>query len=400
MLSTADATAIIRSCVATSDTETVPLAAAAGRTLRQAAIAERDQPPFDRVMMDGIALCAGDLEANDGRLPLQGMQAAGDDVLELEPGHAIEIMTGAVLPAGADSIVPVERIRIEDGVAVVDDDFVVHAGRFVHPRGSDHAAGARLIEPGRQIAAADIAILASCGLADVSVSRLPDVAVISTGNELVPAGQAILPQQIRLSNGPAIVALVEGHRLARAVADHLPDDPETLRAAIERQLQSADVLVLSGGVSMGKADFVPGILADLGVEQRFHRVAQRPGKPLWFGTGADGKLVFGLPGNPVSALVCCREYVVPALALAAGRAASPPLNATLARDVAFEPDLTCFLPVRIAISASGQQLAMPVHTNTSGDFASLGGTDGYVELVREQATFPAGSAVPLRYWTR
>lgn len=158
------------------------------------------------------------------------------------------------------------------------------------------------------------------------------------------------------------------------------------------------MLVLSGGVSKGKADYVPEVLSELGVAVEFHRISQRPGKPMWFGTGARGQAVFALPGNPVSTLVCCRQYVVPALDKMSGASPSPQVFANLTEDVSFTPRLTCFLPVRIVTSAAGQSLAMPVPTNTSGDFAALGRTDGYVELALERTLFSSGTTVPFTRW--
>jgi molybdopterin molybdotransferase len=171
-----------------------------------------------------------------------------------------------------------------------------------------------------------------------------------------------------------------------------------LKEWIAVHLDAADVIILSGGVSMGKADYVPEVLAELGVEVIFHRISQRPGKPMWFGKGPDGQSVFALPGNPVSALVCCRQYVIPALAKASLAATQAPEFASLASDVTFKPDLTCFQPVRLISNAAGQVLAMPVKTNTSGDFTALSATDGYVELPRDQAEFPAGTPVFLHRW--
>jgi molybdopterin molybdotransferase len=149
---------------------------------------------------------------------------------------------------------------------------------------------------------------------------------------------------------------------------------------------------------MGKADYVPAVLGDLGVEVVFHKVSQRPGKPMWFGTGPGGQAVFALPGNPVSALVCCRQYVIPALGKASAAVPMPPQFASLASAVTFMPDLTCFQPVRLVSSAAGQVLAIPVQTNTSGDFTALSATDGYVELAQEQSQFPAGTSVLLHRW--
>jgi len=244
----------------------------------------------------------------------------------------------------------------------------------------------------------DIAVIASAGLTEVAVSKTPLVRIISTGNELVPAGSAIQAHQVRLSNGPAIQAMLGQHGYSDCAQDHIVDEPDKLRNRIVRHLEEADILILSGGVSMGKADYVPDVLAELGVELVFHKVSQRPGKPMWFGIGPGGQAVFALPGNPVSALICCRQYVVPALDAASMAAAAPPEFASLSKDILFEPDLTCFQPVRLVSNAAGVVLAMPVKTNTSGDFTALSGTDGYVELAREQNHFAAGTAAFLHRW--
>ena len=349
-------------------------------------------------MMDGVALRFTDLEKGIRRFPIQALQAAGDEALALRSGECIEIMTGASLPQNADCVVPVERISIEDDLAVIDEGYFAEAGQFIHARASDHAVDTDLLMPGKRITPLDIAIIASAGLTEIETTRRPVIRVISTGNELVPAGQPIAPHQIRLSNGPAIQAMLDARGYRDCDHEHLVDDPGALRQRIREHLDAADVMILSGGVSMGKADYVPAVLAELGVNVVFHKVSQRPGKPLWFGTGPRGQAVFALPGNPVSALVCCRHYVVPALEAASELMAPPPEFASLGADVLFEPDLTCFQPVRVLSNAAGQLLAMPVRTNTSGDFAALSATDGYVELAREQSFFPAGTPVFLHRW--
>jgi molybdopterin molybdotransferase len=380
-------------------TESLPANASTGRILRQDVVAERDQPPFDRVMMDGIAIAYDAFSTGMRRFPIQSTQAAGDEQQTLEEGRCIEIMTGASLPSGADCIVPVERIQARDGTATIDDDYAAEARQFIHPQGSDHRKGATLLTAGRRISPMDIAVVNSCGMTALDVSRLPATRVISTGNELVPAGRPVEPHQIRLSNGPAVVAMLQQHGYTNCSHDHIIDDPALLERRIGTHLDDADILVLSGGVSMGKADFVPGVLKNLGVDVVFHRISQRPGKPMWFGTGPRGQAVFALPGNPVSTLVCCRQYVIPALGRASGLAERSPEFAALARDVTFKPDLTCFLPVRLISNTTGQVLAMPVHTNTSGDFAALSETNGLVELPLPEANFPAGTGVRLYRWT-
>ncbi len=398
MISVEEASQLILDTIEPAESERVPLARAAGRVLRQPVVAERDQPPFDRVMMDGIALRYDEFGAGSRSFKIQSTQHAGDERQSLKSGHAIEIMTGASLPQNADLVVPVERITVNEHGAHVEANYEGKRRQFVHARGSDHEAGAELLRPGTRITPMDVAILASAGLADVEVAREPSIRVISTGNELVPAGEPIADHQVRLSNGPAIVAMLEAHGYHKASHEHLADDPKLLEARIAEHLDAADVLVLSGGVSMGKADFVPQVLKDLGVEVIFHKISQRPGKPMWFGMGKEGQSVFALPGNPVSTLVCCRQYVVPALRDIDGEPPPPKAFASLTQAVTFKPRLTNFLPVRIVSNATAQLLAMPAPTNTSGDFAALSGTDGYVILNRNQTEFMASSVVPFVRW--
>ena len=398
MLTTAEALQTVLAETPSTTTESVAVSNSTGRVLREVIRAERDQPPFDRVMMDGIAFAGSDYDSGQRSFPVQGMQAAGDEVLTLDSGHCIEIMTGASLPNGANCIVPVERISLVSGVASIEADYEVQQDRFIHPRGSDYAVGAHLLNPGKRITPLDIAIIASCGVTDVEVARDPVIRVISTGNELVAAGESIQPHQIRMSNGPAVMSLLQSHGYQRNQHDHIVDDVSVLTARLAQHLEEADLLILSGGVSMGKADYVPQVLADLGVEVLFHKISQRPGKPMWFGKAAGGQLVFALPGNPVSALVCCRHYVIAALEKGSAATTRAPEFAVLAANVSFAPDLTCFQPVKLISNAAGQVLAMPVKTNTSGDFASLSATDGYVELAKGQTEFTAGTPVFLHRW--
>jgi molybdopterin molybdotransferase len=401
MLTVGEASRAIADAMAPFALESVALDAACGRILRQDVVAERDQPPFDRVTMDGIAIRFDAWTGGTREFAIQGTQHAGDPVQTLtDPGNCIEIMTGAMRPEGTDCIVPVERISVADGVATLADDYEPAHRQFIHPRGSDHVAGHKVIGPGQVIAPTDVAIIASCGLETVTVSRIPRVAVISTGNELIPPGSAIEPHQIRLSNGPALAAMLCAEGFTDTIEAHLLDEPAELEKSLGNMLATRDVLVLSGGVSMGKADFVPQVLAELGVDVVFHKISQRPGKPMWFGIGPDGQAVFALPGNPVSTLVCCRQYVLPALLHASGRQPTVARYAVLGEDIAFKPNLTCFMPVTVVDDENGRHIATPVPTNTSGDFASLTGTDGYVELAQETSLFAAGQAVPFHPWNQ
>jgi molybdopterin molybdotransferase len=399
MFSTEEASKAIATSMASFDSEDVALAGAAGRILRQKVLAERDQPPFDRVTMDGIALDYASYEGGARRFTIQGTQQAGDPVQTLDDGdHCIEIMTGAVMPGNSDCVIPVERISVDEGVADVESDYPAKQRQFIHPQGSDHKKGKEVLRPGEIISPMDIAIIASCGLESVTVAKRPVISIISTGNELVAPGKPIEDHQIRLSNGPALVAMLRDQGFDRSEHEHLVDEPQALEQSLAAHLGRSDVLILSGGVSMGQADYVPQVLANLGVEVVFHKISQRPGLPMWFGIGPENQAVFALPGNPVSTLVCCRQYVLPALFLASGRSRRGGETALLGENVTFKPNLTCFLPVRLVADDAGRLVVQPAPTNTSGDFTSLSGTDGYVELERETSDFPKDTTVPLHRW--
>jgi molybdopterin molybdotransferase len=380
--------------------ESLPLAQCAGAVLRENIYAERDAPPFDRVAMDGIALDSAAVGGGLRRLRIQATQAAGDPPLILSSRTAcIEVMTGAVVPTGCDSVVPVEEIAIRNGDAELADGVGVDPGQNVHRRGTDTRQGTLLVTSGVRLRAPEIAIAAAAGMARIRVSSQPMLAVISTGNELIEPGEPILPHQIRRSNAYAIVTALRQHGFQRVADDHINDDLTELKHRLKFHLETHDVLVLSGGVSMGKFDLVPKALDELGVRPVFHKVAQRPGKPLWFGVASSGAAVFALPGNPVSTFVCLTRYVLPALFASLGQSpAAPPEKMALGAPVTVNPPLTFFLPVRVEVDDWGRAWALPRPTNGSGDFTALAGTDGFVELPPGPNTYPKGFVTRLHRW--
>jgi molybdopterin molybdotransferase len=399
MLTPADADRLIEQHLACLPIESLPLAQCAGAVLRENVYAERDAPPFDRVTMDGVALDSAAARGGTRRFRLQAMQAAGDAPLTLASRSAcIEVMTGAVLPAGCDAVVPVEQIRNDGEAAELASGVGVEAGQNVHRRGSDSRQGTLLLQAGIQLGAPDIAVAASAGMARIRVSSQPAIVVISTGNELIEPGEAILPHQVRRSNAYGVVAALRRHGFQRVADDHLLDDLEELRARLRFHLDTHDVLVLSGGVSMGRLDLVLPALEALGVRLVFHKVAQRPGKPMGFGVTQSGQAVFALPGNPVSTLVCLARYVVPALYAAMGRVRDIPTKIAIAAPVNVDSALALFMPVRVQTDDWGRAWAVPSPTNGSGDFTSLAGTDGFVELPPGPNTYPKGFVTRLHRW--
>ena len=378
--------------------ERIPLLSASGRILRQNVCAERDLPPYDRATMDGIAMNWRARPSGQREFPLEGMQSASQPPATLSSSSSVwRIATGAPLPAGADTVVPVERITETDGTVRIANDYRPKLGQFVHKRGSDRRAGALLLKAGQRIGGVEMALLSANGIAEPLVAPDPRITLISTGDELVGLDARPKAWQIRSSNGPAMQALLDRHGYGKVRAMHAPDEPEVLADRISEALSQSDALILSGGVSKGAKDYVPGVLAKLRTKPVFHRVRQRPGFPLWFGMHGE-KPVFGLPGNPVSSLVCLRRYVVAALGKAQGAQTTTPEYATLTEAVTFRPALTWFLPVRLATSRDGQLLAHPRQTNTSGDFASLAQTDGFAQLSANHIDFPAGIPARIFRW--
>ncbi len=389
----------IRSAVPDFGVETVPVTDIAGRILRQTIRAERDLPPFDRVMMDGIAIRHESWSRGTREFAIEGIAAAGGQPMALRSDTGcLEVMTGAVMPEGTDCVVPVERIENTDGTARIAADYVPDPGQFIHPRGSDQQSGAVLLEPGLRLGGPEAAVIAAAGLAEIQAARLPMIGVVSVGDELVEPGQPIEPHQVRRSNDFGIEVAIRARRAGRVTRVFVKDDRQVMTDRIGACLEACDVLVLSGGVSMGKYDFVPAVLEELGIALVFHKVSQRPGRPMWFGRSTDGKPVFALPGNPVSAAVCLSRYVLPSLEHAMGLKPASPRWIRLSRDVSFEPDLTFFLPVVVSSSDDGVLSGLPARPNTSGDFASLAGTDGFVELPRGRDRFRAGYAARLWPW--
>lgn len=380
-------------------TQATPLRDSVGRILRQDLMPERDNPPFDRVCMDGVAVDAAAVTGGTRRFTLQGTQAAGA-VPQVSQGRdsAIEVMTGAVLPSGTDCVIPLEEYSLAGTSLTLNADAVAEPWRNVQRRGSDSQPGIAMLTDGTRLGPAEVAIVASAGLAEVQTSRMPRICVISTGDELIEPGLPIADHQVRRSNAYAVTAALREHGYGAVDDDHLRDDESLMRARLGTHLATHDVLVLSGGVSKGKFDFVPAALKFLGVEEIFYQVAQRPGRPMWFGRGPQGQLVFGLPGNPVSTLICLVRYVLPALQASMGAKPAPIQRIAMSRAMRKGRPMVYFMPVALESREGSPATASPRPPSGSGDFLALAGTDGFVELPARPDGYPDGFVADFHRW--
>ncbi|MBK5279729.1 MAG: molybdopterin molybdotransferase MoeA [Bacteroidia bacterium] len=390
MISVQDATAIILSHLFKSKTKEVELSEAVGRILGEPVVADRDFPPFNRVSMDGIAINSKALEAGQKEFILVGTQAAGMPPIKLKNRNdAIEVMTGAVLPDGADTVIRYEDVVITDNKAKITV-FELTAGQNIHRQAQDAKQNQVLLSPGLKISPAEVALFATVGKSKVQVFNFPKTAIVSTGDELVDIDKIPLAHQIRRSNDAALQAALMGLG-CHAYKFHLTDSKEQLMNKLTKILQDHELIILSGGVSKGKFDFVPEVLETLGIKKLFHQVSQKPGKPFWFGK-SDQHTVFALPGNPVSTYMCFYRYIKPWLTKSMGLE-QVNSQAILASDYAFKPGLTYFLQVK-TINEAGKLIAYPIEGGGSGDFANLKDINGFLELPLEKSEFKAGEIFP------
>jgi molybdopterin molybdotransferase len=388
LLSLEDAQARILARAEPLEAEVVPLSEAAGRVTAEAARAAVDLPPFPSSAMDGFALRSADVP---GRLPVVARIAAGLPAgRPLSAGEAMGIATGGVVPEGADSVVPIEDVVASDNK--VEIPHPVDKGDNVRPRGGDIAAGDVVVDAGVRLGAAQIGALAAAGVAEVACTRRPRVTVLTTGTELRRPGEVLEPGEVYEANGVLLAASV---RSAGAEVEQLPavaDDEASHRTALERGL-AADVLVTSGGVSVGPHDLVRGILSDLGVEEIFWGVAVKPGKPLAFGVRGR-TLVFGLPGNPVSSLVAAEVFVRPALLALQGAAVPGPVyrEGRLASDVRRNVQRDEFQRARSVPSEDGVLLE-PLQGQESHMIARAASADALVLVPRGEGNLQRGAQV-------
>src|SRR3954452_13865708 len=391
MLSIAQALAVAATAVTPLDAQDLPVADALGRVLAEDVAAAHDVPPFANSAMDGYAVRSG---PRDRTLSVVGDSRAGAPAAqEVGEGTAVRISTGAVVPAGADAVLQVELVSVDGDTVTLNDD--VEPGRNVREPGEDMRKDGGVLHKGTRLGAVELGVAATAVRAALAVGRRPMVAVVATGDELVPAGSPLGPGQIHDSNAIALAA-----QAARAGAEvlgtaHAPDTREATETELGAALEQADVLVISGGVSVGPHDHVKPALEQLGVEERFWRVALRPGKPTWFGT-RDGRLVFGLPGNPVSALVTFHLFARPALlALQGAPFATRTTQAVLTQSIPRNPGRDEAVRVRLATDDAGRLTATPTGPQGSHQLTSMLGADGLAIVTAGEDEAPAGEAVAI-----
>lgn len=394
MISVAEALEIVRQQTPLLPHEQVELHHARERVLAQEIVADSDLPPFDRAQMDGYAVRAADVKEAPARLRIVGESAAGKGWHHrLEEGQAVRIMTGAPVPEGADSVQKVELTHELKDKTVVELLESVETGRSIVERGAEIRAGATALTAGTTISAAMMAVLAAFGYANVTVFRRPRVAVLATGTELVPVDEKPGQDQIRDSNNYSIAAYAE---LAGAIVERLPlagDETSLLKRQIAEAAERSDVIVTSGGVSMGVYDVTKSALKELGAEMFFERVALRPGKPTVFARLPSGTLVFGLPGNPVSVSVTFNLFTRTSLLTMQG-AVEPVLKqetATLAKSVKGTVERESYLPVQLTTNDDGQLIAFPLKWGGSSDFVAFAVATGLVIVPANVKTIEAGS---------
>lgn len=361
-------------------TEKIPFTEATNRILAEPVLADRDFPPFNRSTRDGIAIDSKALKEDVKQFKIAGIAQAGAPQLHLKSHlECIETMTGAMVPTNADTIVMYEHLEKEDDTVRIIED--VNAGQNIHYQASDFEKNTTLLKPGIRLTAAEIGVLASVGKHEVLVKVKPKVSIVSTGDELVDVDQVPLPFQIRKSNSYSLQSLLKKEGIL-AETFHLKDNKELLKKNLGEQIEKNDIILLSGGVSKGKYDFLPEVLDELGVEKVFHKVLQRPGKPFWFGTHkTQNTLLFAFPGNPVSTFTNYHVHFKPWLNKTMGTTHSA-FKVILDESIANTTDLTFFKGVGVNLK-NGSLIAKLIETTGSGDVIGLSKIDGFVQLAPE-----------------
>ena len=341
--------------------------------------------------MDGICIDFNAFKNGQGDFKVEGIQAAGSEQMTLQnKENCIEVMTGAVLPNNANTVIRYEDVTLKNGIATININ-KINDSQNVHAKGKDRKVDDVLISENKIISAAEIGVLATVGKSTVKVAKQPKVMIVSTGDELVGVNEIPLKHQIRRSNVFTLVSLLERLKISSDTA-HITDDKPILKQKIKGFLKDYDVLLFSGAVSKGKYDFLPEVFEELGIEKLFHKVAQRPGKPFFYGKTNECN-IFGFPGNPISTFVNCLAYFYPWYYKSTGLETEEE-TAILGENVSFKPNLEFFLQVKLK-SKFGHSVAFPVKGNGSGDLASLVNADAFIQLPNDKTEFKTGENYPI-----
>jgi molybdopterin molybdotransferase len=390
MISVEKATNIIIENSQDFGTEEISIHESPGRILAQEIIADRPFPPFNRVCMDGIAIAYQSYKLGHRTFQVESVGAAGDPIVTLQdPLKCIEIMTGAPLPVNTDTVIRYEDLmETSAGFKIMNE---VAPDKNIHYTGTDHTQGQVLINYNSRIGASEIGVMATVGCQKVKVKKYPRIALISSGEELVNISDQPLAHQIRKSN---VYVLQSRLRELGLTSDnyHFKDDTIDIVNKVRNLVDHYDVLMISGGVSKGKFDFIPSVLENLRFVKLFHRVSQRPGKPFWFGRKRN-KTVFAFPGNPVSSFLCFHKYFLTWMKACHNQDYHSSLKVTLLNDVTFKPDLTYFAQAKLMAGKDSRLYAEVRHGNGSGDLVNPTINDGFVELPQGKNLFKKGEIV-------
>ncbi|MFV0415979.1 MAG: molybdopterin molybdotransferase MoeA [Chthoniobacterales bacterium] len=403
LISVEEAEQLLTNLVRPAPVTTQPLDSCAGHILREDITADRDLPPFDRVMLDGYAARwpeNPEPHFQKSRFEIVGKSFAGDPTATLpdRTDCMLEVMTGSSLPKGADTVIPFEDTEIsEAGYVCIKPDATVTRGQAIHRQGSDFPQGKILLQSGSLLGPAESEIAASCGYAHLQVSQYPRITVIGTGDELVPVEATPKPWQIRRSNALGITTALRLARFPVHAQIHLSDNQDTELPRLIQAVENSDIVITSGAISMGSRDWLPAALSDMG-ECIFHGISQRPGKPMGVWVSKTKKLIFSLPGNPVATLVGVHRYILPYLQRCSGLRAAfkKSQSAILKKSINTPLPLSIFLPVIL----DDFGVASPLPTQNSGDYARLASTTGFVELNKNQKKWDAGTEVPYYGWQK
>lgn len=397
MISIEEAQKLINAQARNFGVEEISIDNALNRILAEDIFADRDYPPFNRATMDGYAVVSSDFN-KDKKTTLQliGVLHAGNVSAQIvSPGTCIKIMTGAPVPEGADAVVRFED-TIENNALVEFTINTVLPKQNIASQGEDTKSNELLLEKNIKLNALSIAVLAVTGKAKIKVYKLPSVAIVSTGNEIVNVDDTIFPHQIRDSNSYSLKSFLRQYNVSSVKSVLVQDDKAVLTQVLS-DFMNTDILILSGGVSKGEADYIPEVLLSLGVEEIFHRVRIKPGNPLWFGRFSDGGVIFGLPGNPVSVQVGFKVFIEPFLRKCFNMETITPLYFPLFNEKIKKTKFTEYFPCKISTKADTTGL-LSKRMNTSGDISATVHSDGIAVHPEETETIRENTIVEFYFW--